>query len=61
MAHDSVLPETLVILVEVNPRSPSSNGSLRASSAAACPRTPVAVGEERMRARTADVTFLSAH
>ena len=61
MAHDSVLRETLVILVEASTAQSELQRALRASSAAACPRTPVAVGEERMRARTADVTFLSAH
>jgi hypothetical protein len=61
MAHDSVLRETLVILVEASTAQSELQRALRASSAAARPRTPVAVGEERMRARRADVTFLSAH
>ena len=40
--------------------TPSSDGRRDGASVAACPRTLAAVGEERMRAGTADAAFLSA-
>jgi hypothetical protein len=61
MAYDGVLPETLVILVEVYPGLSKLQRTPRwVVGSSLLSRTPAAVGEERMHARTADATLLSA-